>query len=170
MELLIFSVFLGVINLPWLEFFSSIYCGAGFVDTYCLCLVLSWNTLVFFFFHLLWLRVLLSIIVLVVLCGLDFQVSLCCEVRYNFDGSVFVQFVFSLLVLLPFSGIEQFYFLHRFNCIFLYFFKGSFVSSLKASTCLIVFSFIYLKDLFISSLNAFIIFIRLKIIFMYFGC
>jgi hypothetical protein len=34
------------------------------------------------------------------------------------------QFVFSVMLLFPLSGLAQFYFLHPFNCIFLYVFKG----------------------------------------------
>jgi hypothetical protein len=67
-------------------------------------------------------------------------------------------------VLLPTEPSRQPYLfsLPAFNCIFLYAFKG-FVSSLKTSNYLIVFSCISLRNLFISSLKFSIIFIRLDL-------
>lgn len=41
----------------------------------------------------------------------------------RFPSPVLTEFVFSSLFLFPFSGLEQFYSLHLFNCVVLYFFK-----------------------------------------------
>jgi hypothetical protein len=45
MKLFISCVLLGVVKFPGLGFPSSTFCSAGFVDRYCLNLVLLWNIL-----------------------------------------------------------------------------------------------------------------------------
>jgi hypothetical protein len=68
----------------------------------------------------------------------------------GFPSPGFPQFVFSLLLLFPLSGVAQFYlfllpvYLYFF-CIYLW---DLFVSSLKTSSCLIVFSWFFKRIFF----------------------
>jgi len=112
---------------------------------------------VIFFTYLLCLRFsLLSLVFLLVLL-----VSVVCvPILRFFISSVAFIYVFFIASISTFRSWTLIHFFHLFDCIFLYFFK-EFVSSLRFSVCLTMFSFISLRELFISSFKTCIIFIRL---------